>query len=420
MLHIEIFHVDPWSTSFDWNLRATQLGETRLPFRYHIHNRQKETQISDDEFHRFLQLPIEIQQYILTFCNAATLFQLMHVSFTMRQEAKKLFWSDPTSRYVVDGQWLLAGGHPRLTNDDLEALTHIQYVEVDFFIYRSSFVEEWTEGGYHCDIHEGEKERAVFWKALRRRFPCVTDVVLTVPNSKRLGAPAPENATRLATGSPDDISISVSQPIRCGDHWASPLSRHLWRRNHSNRDPSTWELIETSWSPRRITPPSKNYSGPVGAYQLYDYHDLDLRELEVARQIHTIQAIEAYHVHILRAPCVCPFPKCGMQFEQPGEWTVHYRTTSARYHDGLVPLPPWDSVRTAFDRHDASLELKRQRISHELAVMRAAWGEPDSSERSTASQQFLQQLRTDPLYAGDKAPEQSEIWFRYERDMNVI
>jgi hypothetical protein len=416
-----ISRVGPFSTSFDWDLRATQFGETRLPFCHHIHSGQKETRSSEDIFHRFLQLPTEIQQYILAFCDPATLFQLMHVSFTMCQEAQKLFWSDPTTRYIIDGQWLLAGGHPRHTNDDLEALAHMQYIEVDFYGYRSSFVEEWRDGGYYTNIHEGEEERAVFWRALRRRFPHVTDVVLTVPNNtKPPGPPAPENAIQLATGAPDGISISVSRLRSCGDSWASPESRHLWRGNRSNQKSTTWELTDTSWNPRRITPPNKKYSGPVGAYQRHDYHDLDLDELYLACQFHTIQATGAYYLHIRQAPCVCPFPLCGMQFEQPGEWVFHYSEASLMYrrHEGRVPLPPWESFRTAFERHDASLELKRQRLSDEMAMMRAAWGEPGSLERSTVSQQFLQQLRNDPLYAGEKAPEESEIWFRYQRDMN--
>ncbi|KAH7392541.1 hypothetical protein BKA66DRAFT_457724 [Pyrenochaeta sp. MPI-SDFR-AT-0127] len=412
-------HVGPWSTSLNWDLRATRFGEMRLPFRQYVHSGQNERHPSDDEFHRFLQLPTELQQYIVSFCDPATLFQLMHVSFTTRQKAKKLFWSDPTTRYIIDGQWLLAGGHPRHTNDNLEALTHMQYIEVDFSFYGSVFVMEWKEGGYYTDIREGEDQRTVFWMALRRRFPRVTDVVLTEGNPNRPETPAPERATQLATGSPDGISISVSQLRWYSDTCICPSSRYLWRRNRSNHESPTWELTETSWNPRRITPPNRKYSGLVGAYQLLDHNDMDLAELDNARQIHAIQATVAYYLHVRQAPCVCPFPLCGMQFEQPDELVTHY---SQEYlwsidHDGRVPLPPCESLRSAFERHDASLELKRQRLSDEMARMKAAWGEPGSPERSTVSQQFLQQLRNDPLYAGEKAPEESEIWFRYQRDM---
>lgn len=413
-------NVSLWSISLNWDLRATRSSETRLPFRHHIRSGQNETRPPDDEFHGFLQLPTELQQYILSFCDPATLFQLMHVSLTTRQEAKKLFWSDPTTRYIIDGQWLLAGGHPRHTNDDLEAMTHMQYIEVGFSSYGSVFVTEWEEGGYFANIREGEDQRAVFWMALRRRFPCVTDVVLTAVNPKRLGTPAPKKATQLATGSPDGISISVSQLRWYNDTCVWPLSRYLWRRNCSNHKSSTWELTETSWNPRRITPPNRKYSGLVGAYQRHDHNKLDLAKLGNARQIHAIQATEAYYLHIQQAPCVCPFPLCGMQFKQPDELAAHYSQAciQSTSHDGQVPLPPCKSLRTAFERHDALLELKRQQLLDEMARMQAAWGEPGSPERSTVLQQFLQQLRNDPLYAGEKAPEESEILCLYQRDMN--
>ncbi|KAH8701255.1 hypothetical protein GQ44DRAFT_632233 [Phaeosphaeriaceae sp. PMI808] len=419
MTRFMVIHVGPWSTSPNWDLRATESGDMYLPFRHHIHSGQNERRPSDDEFHKFLQLPTELQQYILSFCDPATLFQLMHVSSTTREEAKKLFWSDPTTRYIIDGQWLFAGGHPRHTNSDLEALTHMQYIEVDFCSYGSVFIEEWREGGYYSNIHEGEDQRTVFWMALRRRFPRVTDVVLTRNNSKRLETPAPEEATQLATGSPDGISLSVSQLRWYNDTRICPSSRYLWRQNRSNHKPPTWELTETSWNPRRIMPPNKRYSGPVGAYQRYDYNDRDFAQLDDARRIHAIQATEAYYHHVQQAPCVCPFPLCGMKFKQPREWVVHYLQPHwVRGHRGQLPLPPCESLRTAFERHDASLKLKRQQLSDEMARMQVAWGEPGSLERSTVSQQFLQQLRNDPLYAGEQAPEESEIWFRYQRDMN--
>jgi hypothetical protein len=105
------------------------------------------------------------------------------------------------------------GGHLLHTNDDLETLTHMQFVEANFTSYESAFVEDWREGGYYCDIRDGDDQRAVFWTALLRRFPRVVDVVLTQSNSSRLGTPAPEKATRLVTGSPDGISIGITHRL---------------------------------------------------------------------------------------------------------------------------------------------------------------------------------------------------------------
>ncbi|KAH7409998.1 hypothetical protein DE146DRAFT_333147 [Phaeosphaeria sp. MPI-PUGE-AT-0046c] len=414
--------VGPWSTSCDWNLRATQDGETRIPFRYHVRPVQNETYAMKGGFHRFLQLPAELQKHVLALCDSATLFQLMQTSYSTRQEAKKLFWSDPTSRYIVDGQWLQAGGHPRHTNYDLEALAHMHYIEVSFIDYTSNFIKEWREGEYYCYIRKGEEQRAAFWATLRRRFPRVIDVVLNEPNSKRRGQIPPEEPTQLATGSSDVMSISVSQLVWSNDKWYSPETRFLWRRGYDNHSIPTWDLTETSWNPHRIMPPIKTHSGLVGDYQRYDYNDLDLKELGRARDIHAIHATEAYYLHIAQAPCVCPWPACGLQFEQAGEWSTHHLEACLRRddHEGTVPPPPSASIRTAFLHHDMILAQKRHQLSDEMMRMQAAWGEPDSPERRAVSHQFLKQLRDDPLYAGEVAPEESEIWIRYQRDMDGV
>jgi hypothetical protein len=153
------------------------------------------------------------------------------------------------------------GGHLLHTNDDM------QFVEANFTSYESAFVEDWREGGYYCDIRDGDDQRAVFWTALLRRFPRVVDVVLTQSNSSRLGTPALDKATRLATGSPDGITIGITE-LR----WYSrtdwcPSSRYIWRRDRSKHKSPIWEVTETSRSPRRMTPPIRIYSGVVGAYQ---------------------------------------------------------------------------------------------------------------------------------------------------------
>ncbi|KAF2028510.1 hypothetical protein EK21DRAFT_69651, partial [Setomelanomma holmii] len=83
-------------------------------------------------FPQFVQLPTELQLQVLPFCHSATLFQLMHVSSAIRYEARKLFWSDPRSRYLVHGEWLQAGGYSGHTLNALDVLACIEHIEVDF------------------------------------------------------------------------------------------------------------------------------------------------------------------------------------------------------------------------------------------------------------------------------------------------
>lgn len=415
-----VAQVGPWSTSFDGNLRANHYGETRLPFRHHVRSAHRDTCPRNDGFSKYLQLPVELQRHVLSFCDPASLFQLMHASYSTRQEAQKLFWADPTSRYVIDGEWLLTGGHPRHTNHNLDALIHMQYIEVTFHEWSCGFFQNWRERQSYFDEIQSEEKIAVFWRALHHRFPNAIDVVLDEYQSQRPGAPVPEKIVHLAMGSPEGISISVSQLRWCNDKWYSPESRHVWRKRSNDTSP-TWDLIETFWNPRRILPPTKKYSGSVGEYMRYKHKHVELGELECARDVHALRVTAAYYLHVAQTPCVCLWPACGLQFNQPEEWMAHYLEATLRRqdHDGAVPPPPCEAIRAAFLHHDMMLAQNRRQRLDELARLQAVWGEQGSLQRSAAAQQFLQQLRDDPSYAGEVAPEESEIWLRYQQTMNV-
>jgi len=152
----------PWATLLDWDLHATDDGETHTPFRHHVRPGRKKRHTSKGGFPQFLHLALELQQHIISFCDGATLWQLMCVSST-RDEAKKLFWSDSTARYHIWGWWLLAGGFPGHTYDDLEALGRMQYIEVDFDIVRSILNSGWEDGSNYGieDPPEGYAEQQI-------------------------------------------------------------------------------------------------------------------------------------------------------------------------------------------------------------------------------------------------------------------
>lgn len=180
--------------------------------------------------------------------------------------------------------------------------------------------------------------------------------------------------------------------LQCG-RWLIPHGHHEGYCHHSKN--------------------TRGLSDDIGAI-LYEENDHYVYLIN-ARQLLPLQATEAYYLHTRQTPCVCPFPECGLQFELPGQWAAHARDSA---HNGDVPLPPCESLRAAFEHHDMSLKLMRQRIGLERARMREEWGEVGSQQRIYAKEQFLKQLRDDPLHEGDKAPEESSMWRRYQRDMN--
>jgi hypothetical protein len=416
-------NINPWITALGWNLRATDRGDTHLPFCHHVCKGQIEAR-PDTKFLSFPLLPTELQLHIISLCEAPTLFQLMSVSRTTR-EAKKLFWSDPATRYMIDGHWLLAGGHPRYTDGDLEALKCMQHIEVTFdHSLGSIFILEWERGDFRECIPASNTKRIIFWEALRRRFPRVTDVVLVEVGVRNAEQPVPTAAvmfdyhfgsgefsarcaahelimTQLAAMSPDGISVKVSQ-----DRWRrgncsdcnGGKTRYLWQLEYGNDNSLAWKLITTSWSPRRVMPPPKRFFGTVGAYQRYERNRSDLMALETARQRLAMQATATYY-DLQRMPRTCPWKRCDEQIEPTDDFVAHecYTYMVSRSGGKRTSLPPCEMLRAAFASHDATLDLKKRYLRFEMGRMRYKWGEPGSVEHSSTAQSFLQQLREDPF-----------------------
>ena len=103
-----------WEQLIDTNIfgiQSTSLGELCIPFACHVRH-PISTAPSNLSFPQFVRLPVELQLYVLRFCDKPTLFRLMQTSHSIRTEATKLFFSDPDAWYCVEGHWLESGAHP--------------------------------------------------------------------------------------------------------------------------------------------------------------------------------------------------------------------------------------------------------------------------------------------------------------------
>ena len=76
-------------------------------------------------------------------------------------------------------------------------------------------------------------------------------------------------------------------------------------------------------------------------------------------------------------------------------------------------------LREAFAEHETRLERMRKRHKERLAEMRAEWGDEGSEQRMHVTEEFLQQLRDDPLCSVRKEPEKSRFWTQYKSMMNT-
>ena len=74
----------------------------------------------------------EIQLHILAMCSTSTLFQLMHVSSKLRIEVSKLFWAKGDAYFLAEAQWLLDEAYSGHSFWDMDFLTHVQNLEVEY------------------------------------------------------------------------------------------------------------------------------------------------------------------------------------------------------------------------------------------------------------------------------------------------
>ncbi|KAF1957397.1 hypothetical protein CC80DRAFT_491515 [Byssothecium circinans] len=404
----------PCTNPLDWNLHANNEGETYIPFQDYV--RPEQTNQLDVSFPQFLQLPTELQLRIIRFCNSATLFQLMHVSSATRDEARKLFWSDPGSRYFVHGGWLQAGGSSGHTLHAVEALACMKHVEVEFYCEGPFAHDKWDyDEGRWATADVPERQADAFWQIFQRCLPSATNVVLKVRAPMDAGEAAPADLTMLAERCPAGIRVSTSRLQKeAGCRFL--LRKSLWQQVwHDCSQPATWEVVDISAdTTQSVLPPAKTFRGPVGAFYRHDYNVERLFYLYNAQSLLLIQAIEVYYTQNPQAPIVCPVSKCGSRFETPRAWALH---ASDAYH--LKLKLPNETLDMLFSEHDARLERMNQEITDNETRMRLEWGEEGSEQRRKREEDFLHQLQHDPEYAHAKPPRESAIWRRYQVEMNT-
>ena len=90
-----------WGKELGFSLQATSEGEWQMPVSRFVRPTGP-TKIPGVIFARFLQLPTELQDRIIGFWDAPTLYQLMHTSRHTRLEAQKLFVANRDAWYCVD------------------------------------------------------------------------------------------------------------------------------------------------------------------------------------------------------------------------------------------------------------------------------------------------------------------------------
>jgi hypothetical protein len=407
----------PWTYELNWDLHTENTGEICMPF--HLCVQQRDTSPEAKDFPQFMQLPAELQLAVFRFCNEATLFSLMSVSSYTRKEAGKLFWSSSEFWYLIPAPWLIGGGFPGHTFYAVDFLACVTHVEIEFdgmFLGPDAWEEvpvyPWRTRPPVCITDE---EIRTLWAAFQHRFPHATDVVLSQRSSDAMDFPAPTYLSIIAERCPAHIRTSMS----CFRHetgYPERGTRVLWQQDHSrNSQPATaWKPVDLDWRRLNVFPPPRNFTGPVGVLTRERYHGFIRMHKKSARRVLLQQAVEAHYLHEVQGPCVCPDPGCDLEFEQPGQWTIHAMETG---HDFRLE-PPSQHFKTLFEENSAKMIRIGQECADAVSKLRTEGGEKGSEQRRVAEQAFLAQLHADPSYAQDEPPEECELFCRYRREMD--
>jgi hypothetical protein len=424
------------------------------PFGHHVQAspHQSVATFAASAFPQFALLPIELQHHVLSFCDSATLFQLMRVGLT-RSEAEKRFWADPTAFYCLSGSWVFQGGYAGEAFHDLDFLARVERLNVWFDDDR---MIEWFAGQKHSEfrrlyeidtdiyrlkdasedlIQDMDEKARRFWGKLQHLCPRLTHILVTADRYYWFPDSAPNTLLeRIMRSCPGGIKASVSARYEylpsapeVEPQWIPSVWRLIGNTEKNFELSDIWVPENVDWTPRFILLPPKRFHGPVGSFQrsLFRYHRY-LMWKEATEPL-SIDAIERHHFHNRRKPFSCPLPNCSDDFHARGDFFEHcghydheeddehpeYIGELVKYREQMLARLEEHSFWEPYgqdDDHDTLLQDLRHCSAEEALSLRteraktrhtALLADPAllTQREDEAKRNFLHQLQHDPLYA---------------------
>jgi hypothetical protein len=412
-----------WKRPLDFSLHGDFYGELFSPFSSYV--RQTGWTKSNESIGQYANLPTELQLKILQFCDAATLFRLMHTSRNMRVEARKLFFSNPGVWYLVHAKWLLTGGYPAYTKLDLDMLACVEQLNVDFsWMHERLWMTpegsgRWagTEEDAAATAYGGMDEQIrVFWETVQRRLPQLKHVILSDQCTRSERRP-PALWKKVGRMCPASIDVSFYH-LNADDPYNGRSKRTWWRRvinqttTHDANVRYDWESC--SELPELIViPPNHEFRGPVGRYEHFNAKYADHNARRRATRMQRIAAMERLHFHQTHKPFGCSAPDCTAWFAQPEEYTTHANKTR---HDEKDTLPA--VYEAAFAENDEKLKQLWKETNDLDSSFLEWWDVEGSEKREAAQKEFVHQLEHDPLYAREMSVEMHPLLFYIHRALD--
>jgi hypothetical protein len=380
-------------------------------------------------FHFFLQLPAELQLNILELCDARTTFKLMQTCSSIRKVATKLFWSQKDLWFYIAAEDLAISDEKQKPDSiywNSEFVSRIEQVEIECGLNtmgpNTRILGSTTQPPVAADA---ERYRTVF----QRAFPSAKRIVIS--DTKPYRDPQYgllEDLTIFARALSTQYTVFgslVSRQIRL----RHPQPRDLYRLDSA----SQWTLVQKAWVRECVLPPTEKISGIVGMFVKFCWRDkLVGRDCTALRYLRN-ELYEKYHFGgPKQISFVCPRSGCDIEFKSAAEWRDHITTSDPHSNpDHLVGVgtegtPGYISALPA-DIENALLakELEVQKAMKEVSdmkrVLKKIWGEEHSEQRRLYKEQFLAQLKDDPLCkCQHETPENSAIFHDLTRRWDHI
>ncbi|KAH6637827.1 hypothetical protein C7974DRAFT_422796 [Boeremia exigua] len=348
--------------NLDSPMYMTHYGQSFKYFHQHIHQRQLTG--SGRLFHRYAELPAELQLRVMQHCSAPILFQLMHTDRNLRIEARKLFFSGSDTWYRLNADFLLQ--RPLATESLYEPcfLASIQQLEIyspylDLKVWSPEVDEKIFVSSEECSqfIEKHTKTNIqAFWCTVQRLCPQVKRIMFTKDRTFPDYNLTIDCFQRIAQLSPQGLGVFFYTTEPAEEVVGRRRKRILWQLRASDEIAMT-DMTLSKAPGLIVVPPQKPHRGHVGDF------------------IKSRTIWEKY---------------CGQRF-------------AAEYH------------RAAADNNNKQLVALDQRLKEAQDLFWDWWGDYPSEQRTIAEREVVHQLEHDILYAQDKpVSEHALLKFIYE------
>ncbi|KAF2007378.1 hypothetical protein P154DRAFT_118594 [Amniculicola lignicola CBS 123094] len=415
----------PWTKELNWGLHMTMYGEERIPFHSYVQPGTTSPCFPGyiSSMPQFSTLPVELQLRILSFCSACTLFQVMHVSSTLRIEASKLFWANPDAYFQVEAQWLLDGGHPGGIGCDLPFLLHVQNVEIEYHRGQDSQICPRPD-----EVMEVRQELiTTLWRSFKKRFPNVKRVVVNKNWPTRPWRNEIESVSQelqiLFQYCPLAVEAfafileeeNPTMGTRNSDPSIKKWQRSLYRRSAGD----VWTRVATGRRHKTILMPMKHFHGPVGGFERLKYKGERLLLQKYGLWPLSLEALDRHYFNNEKHKSFsCPYSDCGGYFEKAGEWTVHATKSHAmdwRMGGRFCILP--DELRVVFEERERVLEGHEKEVGTQLRKRINEWNEEGVEKQRQIEREWMEQLENDEAWNMGKTARESRLWREFVEQM---